>query len=79
MDSVAELKKSFFGEIDTVEKRENSAKLRTVKLGRKGVLTIDNDFCRGAEDSTADGDCQLLEPGSVRRLSSLGGESVNRE
>ena len=30
----AELKKSFFGEIDQVEIREDAAKLRTVKLGR---------------------------------------------
>ena len=40
MASVAELKKSFFAEIDKVENREDLEKLRVKYLGReKGILT----------------------------------------
>ena len=57
MASVAELKKSFFAEIDKVENREDLEKLRVKDLGReKGILTavlwedgersdIDASFC----------------------------------
>ena len=40
MASVAELKKSFFAEIDKVENREDLAKLRVKYLGRENRQTL---------------------------------------